>query len=56
MEAAPESIRPRPFGPSPRAVLTCSRNNAAALHLYEIPEFLPTGRQEDGEVELAKNV
>ena len=56
MKAVLEYIRTRPFGPSPRAALTCSTKNAAALHLYKSLGFLPTGQQEEDEIELAKNV
>ena len=48
-----EYIRTRPFGDSGRVALTCHRDNAAALKLYESRGFAPTGQVYDEEIELA---
>ena len=51
-----EYIRTKPFGDSGRIVLTCNRDNAAALKLYESRGFSPTGAEDGDEIELALNV
>lgn len=48
-----EFIRTKPFGDADRIALTCNRNNAAALRLYERKGFLPTGAEDGDEIELA---
>ena len=48
-----EYIRTKPFGDSGRVALTCHRDNAAALKLYESRGFAPTGQVYDEEIELA---
>lgn len=47
-------IRTRPFGDSPRVALTCHKDNAVALGLYEKKGFAVTGAVYDDEVELAR--
>ena len=49
-------IRSKPFGPSGRVALTCHRDNAAALALYQSMGFVPTGAQDGDELELALTV
>ena len=46
-------IRTKPFGASNRIALTCNKDNAAALRLYERKGFVATGAVYDDEVELA---
>ena len=46
-------IRTKPFGDSDRVALTCNKDNAAALRLYERKGFVATGAVYDDEVELA---
>ena len=48
-----EYIRTKPFGPSNRVALTCSKGNSAALKLYKSRGFAETGAEFDGEAELA---
>lgn len=50
-----EYIRTKPFGDSDRIALTCHRDNAAALKLYEKKDFSPTGAEYDDEIELARS-
>ena len=45
-------IDTKPFGPSNRVALTCNRENAAALHIYEKTGFSLTGTEDDDEVEM----
>ena len=45
-------IRTKPFGDSDRVALTCNKDNAAALRLYERKGFVPTGAVYDDEIEL----
>lgn len=47
-----EYISTKPFGKSERVVLTCNRDNAAALHLYRKFGFEETGNEDEDEVEL----
>ena len=49
-------IRQKPLGPSGRVALTCHRDNAAALALYQSMGFVPTGAQDGDELELALTV
>ena len=49
-------IRHKPFGPSGRVALTCHRDNAAALALYQSMGFVPTGALDGDELELALTV
>lgn len=45
-------IRTRPFGDCGRVALTCNRDNAAALRLYERKGFSATGVEDEDEIEL----
>ena len=49
-------IRTKPFGSSNRIVLTCNKENNAALLLYKHKGFNETGTVYDDEVELALNI
>ena len=49
-------IRTKPFGDSDRVALTCHIRNTIAAKLYARKGFLPTGREEDEEIEMALNV
>ena len=51
-----DCIRTKPFGDSPRVALTCHKDNAVALGLYEKKGFAPTGAVYDDEIELALTV
>ena len=46
-------IASKPFGPSRKVVLTCSRDNHHALHLYKKLGFRETGNADADETELA---
>ena len=48
-----EYIRTKPFGDSDRVAMTCNRSNRIALKLYEKKGFLPTGSEDEDEIELA---
>lgn len=45
-------IRARPFGECGRVALTCNKDNAAALRLYERKGFSATGVEDEDEIEL----
>ena len=45
-------IRAKPFGPSDRVALTCSKDNPAARRMYESKGFSATGVEDEDEVEL----
>ena len=45
-------IRTKPFGKSDRILLTCNRENPAALGLYQSFGFCPTGNEDEDEIEL----
>ncbi len=45
-------IRTRPFGECGRVALTCNKDNAAALRLYERKGFSATGVEDEDEIEL----
>ena len=47
-----EYILTKPFGDSNRIALTCSRDNAAAIKLYESKGFTASGKEDDGEIEM----
>ena len=49
-------IRTKPFGDADRVALTCNKNNAAAVKLYESKGFAATGNVYDDEIELAMTV
>ena len=51
-----EYIAKKPFGDSDRVVLTCHRENGAALALYRKLGFAETGNADDEEIELAMRV
>ena len=46
-------ITSKPFGTSNKVVLTCNKNNAIALHLYNSYGFKETGNTDEDEIELA---
>lgn len=46
-------IRTKPFGSSDRIALTCNKDNPIARGLYESRGFIPTGYEDEDEVELA---
>lgn len=46
-------IRTKPFGPSDRVALTCSKENTFARKLYESRGFAATGAEDEDEIELA---
>ena len=45
-------IRTKPFGTSDRVALTCSKENPAAMKLYENKGFQATGIEDEEEIEL----
>ena len=45
-------IRTKPFGTSGRVALTCSKENPAAMKLYENKGFQATGVEDEDEIEL----
>ena len=47
-----EDIGMKPFGDSNRVVLTCSKENSAALHIYKKAGFSFTGQQDEEELEM----
>ena len=47
-----EYIDMKPFGDSNRVVLTCNKENAAALHIYKKAGFSFTGGQDGEEIEM----
>lgn len=47
-----EYIDMKPFGDSNRVVLTCNKENYAALHIYKKAGFSFTGEQDEEEVEM----
>lgn len=47
-----EYIDTKPFGNSNRVVLTCNKENGAALHIYKKAGFSLTGEQDEEEVEM----
>lgn len=51
-----EYIRTKPFGNSGRVALTCNKDNALAMALYEGKGFTATGAVYDDEIELAMTV
>ena len=42
----------KPLGKSDRILLTCNRENPAALGLYQSFGFCPTGNEDEDEIEL----
>lgn len=46
-------IRTKPFGSSDKVTLTCNRDNACALKLYERKGFSATGTEDEDEIELS---
>ncbi|MBO4938543.1 MAG: GNAT family N-acetyltransferase [Oscillospiraceae bacterium] len=53
MEACLVYVASKPFGVSNRVVLTCHKENLAALSLYHKFGFVETGIHDDEEIELA---
>ncbi len=47
-----EYIGMKPFGDSNRVVLTCSKENSAALRIYKKAGFSFTGQQDEEELEM----
>lgn len=47
-----EYIDMKPFGDSNRVVMTCNKENYAALHIYKKAGFSFTGEQDEEEVEM----
>lgn len=46
-------IRTKPFGESNQVKLTCHEENDAALHLYRLFGFSPTGERDEEEIEMS---
>lgn len=53
LELVLDYIRAKPLGPSRRVTLTCNRDNAHALKLYQSKGFRETGAADGDEVELS---
>ena len=53
MEQCLAYIRTQPCGNSNRVVLTCNRDNEAALRLYRRFGFTETGNSDEDELEFA---
>ena len=53
MEECLSYVKSKPFGSSNQVVLTCSKENFAALHLYRKFGFTETGNTDEDEIELA---
>lgn len=53
MEACLAYIGSQPFGSSNRVVLTCNRENSAAIGLYRSLGFTETGNEDEDEIELS---
>ena len=51
-----EYISTKPFGDSGRVALTCSRDNAVAMRLYEAKGFSPSGNEDEDEIELVMTI
>lgn len=48
-----EYIKTKPLGPSDKVTLTCNRDNGVGLKLYNKKGFMPTGNEDDDEIELS---
>lgn len=46
-------IRTKPFGESNEIKLTCHEENNAALHVYRLFGFSPTGERDEEEIEMS---
>lgn len=46
-------IQTKPFGESNEVKLTCHEENKAALHLYRLFGFSPTGERDEEEIEMS---
>ena len=53
LEACLAYIGSKPFGSSNRVVLTCNRENPAAIGLYKALGFAETGNEDEDEIELS---
>ena len=53
MEKCLDYIKTKPFGTSDKVVLTCNKENTAAMHLYHKLGFAETGNVDEDEIELA---
>lgn len=53
LERVIEYIKTKPFGASDRIALTCNKDNTRALRLYQSRGFVPTGNEDETELELA---
>lgn len=49
-------IQTKPFGASDRVTLTCNRENSRALRLYKSRGFVPTGAEDEEEIELSRTL
>ncbi len=49
-------IRTKPFGTSDQVTLTCNRENSRALRLYKSRGFVPTGAEDEEEIELSRTL
>jgi len=56
MKKSLEYIASKPFGDSGRVTLTCNKDNAGALKIYEKLGFAPTGAVDEDEIELSMNI
>lgn len=52
LERVIDYIRTKPFGSSDRVALTCNKDNPLARKLYERKGFVPTGVEDEDEIEL----
>ena len=52
LERVIDYIRTKPFGSSNRVALTCNKDNPLARKLYERKGFVPTGVEDEDEIEL----
>jgi len=48
-----EYIKTKPFGSSNKVTLTCNKDNSVGIKLYNSKGFMPTGNQDEDEIELS---